>query len=105
MYRGITQSLESSLFNFGAIREYPHGENGISDIDSGPIIFGYGFSATGFTIGAARAYGDQPLYARLYSSAVLAGAPSLRDGRLDFLTGGSLGNAILFAMLTTVPLP
>lgn len=105
LYRGITQSLESSLFNFGAIREYPHGEDGISDIDSGPIILGFGFSATGFTIGAARAYGDSRLYSRLYSSAVLAGAPSLRDGRLDFLTGGSLGNAILLAMLTTAPIP
>ncbi len=105
MYDGIRRSLETSLLNFGAIREYAHDESGISDIDSGPVIFGFGFSATGFTIGSARAYGDSRLYARLYSSAVLAGAPSYRDGRLDFLMGGSLGNAILFAMLTTAPLP
>lgn len=105
MYQGIKRSLETGLLGFGAIREYAHGVSGSADIDSGPIIFGFGFSATGFTIGPARAYGDDRLYARLYSSAVLAGAPSRQDGRLDFLTGGSLGNAILLAMLTTAPLP
>lgn len=104
IYAGIQRSLETGLFGFGAIREYPHGESGVWDIDSGPVIFGFGFSATGFTIGPARAFGDEALYARLFSSAVFAGAPSYRGGDLDFLTGGPLGNAILFAMLTTAPL-
>lgn len=105
IFDGIQRNLESGLFSFGAIREYPHGQNGVWDIDSGPVLFGFGFSATGFTIGPARAYRNERLYARLFSSAVLAGAPSYREGQVDFLTGGPLGNAILFAMLTTTPLP
>lgn len=105
IYAGIKRRLETDVFGFGAIREYPHGTSGRRDIDSGPVIFGLGFSATGFAISNARAYGDDRLFAKLYSSAVLAGAPSRPEGRLDFLTGGPLGNAILFAMFTTATVP
>ncbi len=105
IFGAIRTNLETSLFNFGAIREYPHGETGNWDIDSGPIIFGFGFSATGFTISATRAFQDDRLFARLYSSSILAGAPSYRNDRIDFLTAGPLGNAILLAMFTTAPLP
>ncbi len=105
IYAGIKRRLETSVCGFGAIREYPHHTSGRRDIDSGPVIFGLGFSATGFTISSARAYRDERLFAKLYSSAVLAGAPSRRDGHLDFLTGGPLGNAILLAMFTTAPVP
>lgn len=90
----------SGVFGFGAIREYPQGIEGNGDIDSGPVLFGFGFSATGFGIAAARVFGDDRLFARLYSSAILAGAPIHDDGQLDFLTAGPLGNAILLAMFT-----
>ena len=105
IYGAIKRSLATNFLNYGAIREYPHGMIGPSDIDSGPILFGYGFSATGFTIGAARIYGDEEMYGRLYSSAILAGVPSRADGRLNFLAGGSLGNAILLAVLTAPAQP
>lgn len=105
MFQGVRYSLATTVFGFGAIREYPHGMIGHGDIDSGPVILGFGFSATGFSIAAARAYGDADLYARLYSSAILAGAPTWRQGHLDFLTAGPLGNAILLAVLTTPVAP
>ncbi len=105
LFGAIQKHLAPGLFQFGAIREYPRGLPGRSDIDSGPIIFGFGFSATGFSIGGARAVGDAGLYARLYASAILAGAPSRADGRTNFLTAGPLGNAILLAMLTTPEMP
>ena len=105
VFNGIRGNLESSLFSFGGIREYPRAVEGSGDIDSGPIILGFGFSATGFSIAAAQAFRDERLFGRLYSSAILAGAPSRPDGRLDFLTAGPLGNAILLAMLTTRPIP
>lgn len=107
IFDGIRKNLETDLFNFGAIREYPHGVSGNWDVDSGPIIFGFGFSATGFTIAATQVYEDHRLFARLYSSAILAGAPSINSDRIDFLTAGPLGNAILLAMFTftTRPLP
>ncbi|CAN5828369.1 hypothetical protein BH09VER1_BH09VER1_42170 [soil metagenome] len=101
LFDSIRKNLATSLLGFGAIREYPNGISGVGDIDSGPIILGFGFSATGFSLAGARAFGDSALFARLYSSAILAGAPTTRGDRLDFLTAGPLGNAILLAMFTT----
>jgi len=73
---------------FGGIREYPplHAEGGHGDIDSGPVIFGVGLSATGFSISSARIHGDEGV------------------GNRRFVTGGPLGNSIMLAMLTAGPL-
>ena len=100
LYRGIKANLARTWLGFGAVREYSKTRPGHGDIDSGPIIFGYGLSATGFTIAGARRYGDQAFFARLFATAHLCGAPLDRDGRREYISGGPLGNAILFAMLT-----
>ena len=101
IYAGIQRHLAGGVFNFGAIREFARGVRGNRDIDSGPVVFGFGFSATGFGIGGARACGDRKLFCDLFASAILAGAPTSGGHQLDFLTAGPLGNAILLAMLTT----
>ena len=101
IFAGIQRHLVSGVFSFGAIREFPRGTQGHTDIDSGPVLFGFGFSATGFGIGGARACGDARLFGDLFASAVLAGAPARSGNQIDFLTAGPLGNAILLAMLTT----
>lgn len=101
MYSGVRRNLASGIFNFGAVREYPRRVQGHGDIDSGPVIFGFGFSATGFGIGGARAFRDERFFSSLYASAVLGGAPLRSRESLSFLTGGPLGNAILLAMFTT----
>lgn len=41
----------STIFGLPSIREYPVGQKGEGDIDSGPVIFGVGYSATIVTIG------------------------------------------------------
>ncbi|HMP77767.1 MAG TPA: hypothetical protein PKE12_15835 [Kiritimatiellia bacterium] len=102
-YAALRRSLGRTFLGFGAVREYPAGVHGRGDIDSGPILFGYGLSATGFSIAGARMYGDRAYFRRLYASAHLAGAPLRRGDRLEFVTGGPLGNAILFAMFTAGP--
>jgi hypothetical protein len=94
------KSLYGDVLGFGAIREYPRGKSGGGDADSGPIIAGFGVSATGFALGAARAHGDAELFARLYATIELFGAPAERQGKKRYGSGGSVGNAILFAMLT-----
>ncbi len=104
IFAGIQRHLVSGVFSFGAIREFPRGIQGHTDIDSGPVLFGFGFSATGFAIGGARACGDARLFGDLFASAVLAGAPASGGQQLDFLTAGPLGNAILLAMFTTPPI-
>ena len=101
LYDGIKKSLAGTILGFDAVREYPRGVTGWGDIDSGPIIFGYGMSATGFSVAGALRYGDDAFFRRLYATTRFCGAEIRRDGRTEFVSGGPLGNAILFAMLTT----
>jgi hypothetical protein len=88
-----------SVLGFGAIREYAH-ESGPGDIDSGPVIFGLGVSASGFAMGAARIHGDEKAFRALYASAHFSGAPVDGNDRRNFVIGGPIGQAILFAMVT-----
>lgn len=101
LYQGIKKELASSCLRFGGVKEYPAGiKDGSGDIDSGPVIFGYSTSATGFGISGARIYRDKEFYSKLCATLYLIGAPHKSEGKLHFLTGGPLGNAIMFAMLT-----
>jgi hypothetical protein len=100
IYVASKRNLALNILGFGAMREYPSGLSGPGDIDSGPVVFGLGFSATGFSIGGARMNGDREFFRQLYASAYMAGAPIQRGGGLEFLTAGPLGNAILLAMFT-----
>jgi hypothetical protein len=56
------------------LREWPPGVERSADIDSGPIVFGIGASASAFGIGAARAVGDEDSAARLEALAELGRA-------------------------------
>lgn len=94
---------ESTFFGFGAIREYADGHEGSGDIDSGPVLLGVSVSATGFALGPARAFGRSDVFERIYRTADLFGLPDRARGRMSFATGGPIGNALLFAMLTSGP--
>lgn len=96
----VRRELDTSLAGFGAIREYPRGYAGSGDIDSGPVVLGVGVSPTGFSIAAARRLDDPAWHARLVATATLFGAPVASAGRLQFVSGGPIGDAIMFAMLT-----
>jgi hypothetical protein len=102
--RSLHQSLEASVggsvLGFGAIAEYPDGRGGVGDVDSGPLIAGYSISGTGFALSSARRYGSADRFAALWATTRLFGLPRERDGRLRFVLGGPLGDAIVFAMLT-----
>jgi hypothetical protein len=98
LWRAAVRALEDSVLGFGVMREYRGVGHG--DIDSGPIVLGYGFSATGFALAGARVHGDRDRYAHLYATAYLFGAPIYAKGQRRFVTGGPLGDAILLAMLT-----
>jgi hypothetical protein len=102
-YEASHRELSGSLLGFGTMREYPRGYNGQGDIDSGPVLLGIGLSPTGFMIGGARIHRDQQSFEALYKTANLFGAPLSRQDEFEFVTGGPLGNAIMFAMLTAQP--
>ncbi|MEK7270127.1 MAG: hypothetical protein AAB215_04195 [Planctomycetota bacterium] len=103
LYAATKRELATTLLGFGAVREYPAGCVGLGDIDSGPIVLGCGLSTTGFSIAGARIHGDRPYFRRLVATVCCFGAPLEKGDRLHFVTGGPLGDAILFAMLTAQP--
>lgn len=104
LYRAGRRNLSARVLGFGGAREYPRNvAGGMGDIDSGPVIAGLGLSSTGFMIAGSRMAGDRDYFRRLYATAHAWGAPYERDDQLTFVTGGPLGNAILFAMLTAQP--
>jgi hypothetical protein len=101
MYNAVKKNLQGTRLGFGAVREYPEWTyGGYGDVDSGPVIMGFGVSPTGFCLAGARIWNDRNYFSRLYATAHLFGAPVTRSGKLEFVSGGPLGNAILFAMLT-----
>ncbi len=104
LFDAVESLLASSVLGFGAIAEYPAGQAGHGDIDSGPLVAGYSISATGFAIAGARIHHRERLLAGLLATTYLFGAPSSsfwnRPSRLTHITGGPLGNSILLAMLT-----
>jgi hypothetical protein len=58
-----------------AVREYPVGLDGPSDVDSGPLPLGISLSATVVTLGAAQAQGDTRLAGALANYGELVGVP------------------------------
>lgn len=65
-------------------REFPHGSNHPStcfDPDSGPVVGGFGTSATGLGLGAARLHADHERACRLGAGLIAAAVP-LPDGSL-----------------------
>ena len=54
-----------NLMGMAGFREWLLGAESFEDIDSGPIIFDVGASATAFAVGASKAVGDDATYWRL----------------------------------------
>lgn len=102
LYDALKTNLKGSFAGFGAVREFPGGR-GAGDIDSGPVLLGYGLSATGFSIAGSRIHRDREFFRQLYATSTLFGAPSISGGKREYVLGGPLGNALMFAMLTALP--
>ncbi len=103
LHGALVSSGERTLFGFGAIREYARGYAGRGDLNAGPVVLGVSVGATGFALGAAGVARDRDLFRELYRTLDLFGAPSNLSGADTFVVGGTLGNALLLAMLTARP--
>lgn len=101
VFRALAKGQFRTVLGFGAMMEHPLSRQGKADIDSGPVVLGFGVSATGFSLGASRAHGDRETFKALYATAHLFGTPFDEDGTRTYATGGPIGDAILFAMLTS----
>jgi hypothetical protein len=100
LFDALERGQFRTVLGFGGMIEYPAGHRGRADVDSGPVFLGFGVSASGFAIGASRAHGNRDTFTALYATAHLFGAPLDEDGVRTYATGGPIGDAILFAMLT-----
>ncbi|HSO32105.1 MAG TPA: hypothetical protein VLT33_06310 [Labilithrix sp.] len=103
LYQAVHRELFRTVVGFGAVLEHPASCvecTGRVDIDSGPVFLGFGVSATGFALGASRVNEDRDAFVSLYATAHLFGAPFDEGASRTFATGGPLGDAILFAMVT-----
>ncbi len=104
LYNAARTELASDVIGFGLMQEYPESSpGGIGDVDSGPVIMNFGVSPTGFMIAGTQIFGDHDYFKKLYRTSVLFGAPLDSGGKWEYVCGGPLGNAIMFAMLTAVP--
>lgn len=73
------------------------------DVDSGPVIFGYSPSGTGFGIGCARAARDSAFLSQLLLTAEIVGCSIDWNGQRHYLLAPLVGEAIMLAMKTTTP--
>lgn len=89
--------------HFAAIREYPPGETGPTDLVSGPLIFGLSPTATGFAMGGAAYRDDRETLAGLLRTAEVAGFTVSFSGGRRYLTAPLLGDAIILAARTMTP--
>ncbi len=102
LHGAIEAHLARELLGFGTVREHPPGEGGFGDVDSGPVIFGQGVSATGFSIALARVHGDREAFEARLATASFFGGPVDAEGTQHAL-GGPLGDALIFALATALP--
>jgi hypothetical protein len=102
LHDAVQRELATSALGFRAVREYPWSTAmGRGDIDSGPIVLGFGVSATGFSLSGCRIHHDERCYRETLATANLFGVPFDRGpAGSTFVAGGPLGDAILFAMQT-----
>ncbi|GAB3427276.1 hypothetical protein [Flindersiella endophytica] len=95
-YAQYRQWFADTRFGLPVVLEYPRGESGSGDVDSGPLILGVSASATVVTIGAARVHGDQKLAGPLTGFGEALGAPIRLGGQKRYAFGVlPIGDAFL----------
>jgi len=105
-YRRAHRALGRSFLGFGYSREWPRGQEGTMDIDSGPLIpiFGASASASGLAVLAAAAFEDEGYLRRLMTSLECAGFPTVQEGSLRYQASNQVGDIVLLYAMTEGPL-
>jgi hypothetical protein len=106
--KALWAAYKRSFFSCGAVpclvREYPPGVARKGDVDSGPIIGGYGVAATAFALGAARANEDTTTAWKLEATGELVGAAVMDGSGKRYLGGAVPFVDVLSLYVRTVPL-
>lgn len=101
-FRKMSRQLlaRSAFGDFAAIREYPAGRSGPTDLVSGPLIFGLSPSATGFAMGGAALANDQHMLVGLLRTAEVVGSTVSFCGKRRYLFAPLPGDAVVLAART-----
>lgn len=75
-FRHFKENFVDSKFGLVGIREYPKGESGAEDIDSGPVIMGFGGAATIVGMKTLSLFGAHDLSIRIRSTVEAMAFPS-----------------------------
>ena len=94
-YALAKQYLVQTILGVTAVREFPEGSSERADVDSGPLIFGAGPSASGFAIAAAAVNGDETLAWSLLKASGIVGMPVFHKGELQYLSMPTVGQAVI----------
>lgn len=96
MYTRFRERFVSTRLGLTVVTEYPDGERGPTDIDSGPTPLGVSLPATVVAIGTARAYGDERLAEQLSQTVEAFGLPVQAGQRRSYAFGQlPVGDAFL----------
>ncbi|MFT4521533.1 MAG: hypothetical protein ACI8ZN_000470 [Bacteroidia bacterium] len=83
----MKRSFLTTTFGLPSVREYPIGITGNGDIDSGPVIFDVGFSATIMMIGTLSMYDHRTEADELYKTIHAFGACRSSQKRKSYILG------------------
>ena len=87
LYPSYKNHLHSSYFGIPYLREYPKGQFGQGDIDSGPVVFGMGLAGTIVSIGSYSLHNDTNLSRYQYSIIHTFGFATESENSLSYLFG------------------
>ncbi len=100
LFKANATTQRSNVAGFTGIKEYPPGQDGLGDVDSGPLIMGLSPTASVFALSGARLTGNQDLFQALYRSLDVFESFSDNKNSIASQIGGPLGKALLLAMVT-----
>jgi hypothetical protein len=86
-YALFRQQFVAPFLGVPGVREYPAGEMGFGDVDSGPLVFGFSASATVAAIAAAQVQNDREVSSAIISASEAAGLPIEWRGRKLYALG------------------
>ncbi|NME70845.1 hypothetical protein [Flammeovirga aprica] len=86
-YQLFKEHFVETTFTFPSIREYPKGEFGLGDIDSGPVIFGVSFAGTIVGIGTFAVFEDIDLSTQQYQTVNAFGLTVKNEHEKMYLIG------------------
>lgn len=102
LYNNFSKNFYKEFMGTDLAKEWQNGKNEM-DIDSGPVLFGYGSVASAFAIGAAKVNND---YEHFHGQSFMAELLTLPIGIFDekqYLLNNSLGETVLLFCRTLRP--